>query len=247
MKHTKFFFMLICLAFSCHITFSQSGPTIKVVASHDSITGKWTQYIVVKDDDGIKSVKYKEEYTNKWISLNIPGHCPKINAWPVTTQNKRIKFVEAKDCDWSYTTIDSDFVYKFSQTSLWFYYRLDVPAGDEPYPIFVKWMGDTEKPSPKITSVNVMAGKITDQFGGTLEPKDFEKAGGENGGFVARVKGSGRLEITMDPEGDLNIFEFDLIPEAVKSQPDILKYMLGAVGGIILLLLLWLIFRKRNK
>ena len=227
--------VLICLLSSVSQSLSsQTGPSIQVAAVFDENSLKWTNHITVSDQDGIHSAAYRTPGRD-WQSLNVDPLCNKIMTWVVETRMERIRDVRAEDC--AFCGPDTITHYR----SQWHYDSIYNKTDEAAY-IVVGWMFETPKEELRIVSVRVTSGDLTDENGEPLDPSDFVATGGGFVGFVGKVKGSGTLEIIMDPEGDLNIFVYDIYSDL----PDIgfIQYIIGAICGIIFLAILLFIIRK---
>ncbi|MFC1887576.1 hypothetical protein ACFLYK_02075 [Candidatus Cloacimonadota bacterium] len=219
--------------------YSQEGPAIQVTSIFDRSKIKWLNHITVNDQDGIKFVSYKAPGLT-WQHLQVDPYCALIQTWSIET-NSKIRDVRAEDCSvGSITSSIPDTV--GGNLSQWHYDDI-YNETEEAVFIAFEWLFDEPK-DLRIISVRVTSGNLTDENGEPLDPSDFVATGGGFRGFVGKVKGTGTLEIILDPEGDLNIFVFDIYSD----QPDtgLLKYLMVVIIGFVLLILILLLFKRRK-
>ena len=216
-----------------------SGPTIKVSTVFDLKEIRWIQHITISDPDGIKNAYYKPPGRN-WETLRVDPLCNKIQTWVVKSSIGRVRDVKAEDC--SHPVLADTISGARSQ---WHYDNI-YHKTKKAIPIVVEWMSleSIPKENIKIISVTVTSGNLKDENGNTLDPSDFIPTGGGFRGFVAKVRGTGTVEIVMDPEGDLNIFEFEIISGEKISIFAIFKYLISVICGIFLVLL-WRLLKKK--
>ena len=236
-KKFIFIFLLSLISFTL---IAQEGPNIQVTSIFDRSKIKWINHITVSDQDGIKYVSYQAP-GQVWQDLRVDPYCTLIQTWSVETYSK-IRDVRAEDCvPGSFTSAIPDTV--GGNKSQWHYDAIYKDTDEAVYIAF-EWLFSEPKEVLRIISVRVISGNLTDENGETLDPSDFTATAGGFRGFVGKVKGTGTLEIILDPEGDLNIFVFDIYPD----QPDTLqiKYFLAVLIGILLLLILLILLRRRK-
>ena len=65
-------------------------------------------------------------------------------------------------------------------------------------------------------------------------------------GFIGKVKGSGEIEIELDPAGDRILFVYDILPLQITTGSNSWYLMMGVLIGLVLGLILLFIFRRRK-
>ena len=239
----KFFIIIfvILLSIISLELYSQEGPAIQVTSIFDRSKIKWINHITVNDKDGIKYVSYKAPGLT-WQHLQVDPYCALIQTWSVETYSK-VRDVRAEDCSvGSITSSIPDTV--GGNLSQWHYDDI-YNETEEAVFIAFEWLFDEPK-DLRIISVRVTSGNLTDENGEPLDPSDFVATGGGFRGFVGKVKGTGTLEIILDPEGDLNIFVFDIYSTVPVTGFNLKQFIAGVLCGLLFLALFLFIIRKKR-
>jgi len=223
------------LANICFLLHSQEGPSIKVESVFNPKNYRWKNHISISDAEGIHEAAYRSA-VGEWKTLTIDPTCAEKMSWTIETFVGRIRDVRASDCCFGASgdsTIGSRSMYHYDSVG---------SKNGEPAIIVVEWLFVNYKEDLQIVSVKVTSGDLTDENGEKLDPSDFIATGGGFTGYVAKVKGTGTLEVILDPAGDLNYYVYDIY--STRSKPDFIPYIYGAIFGVLLLIIIQFLFRR---